>query len=484
MERLTFARIVFVMVAAAGCSDGRRGYFVRQNGEESGDGSRRHPWRSISKLNDIDFEPGDTIHLSGKLSGTLVLDSLDAGSDGKRVVVVGDSTAAIDGGKNPAIELKSVEYVDVMNISLRGAGRKEGNVSSGLSVRSSKHILIRGIDVSGFQKSGISVSRSSNVDIDGVIAHENGFAGISISGDGNKYDCQHITVRRSKSINNPGDPTNLTNHSGNGIIAGYCRHVLIEHCVATENGWDMPRVGNGPVGIWVYEADSAVIQSCISYRNRTSNGGEDGGGFDFDGGVTGSVIQYCLSYENEGAAFGLFQYTGASPWRNNTVRYNVSFNDGLVSTARAGIYVWNGSGSAADFTNGMIYNNTIINERGSGVRYATDSRRSGFVYYNNIFVTGVQVLVGEPADDVFAGNAWWSRAAGLPEGNGRTDPRIEIRSVQMNEPELLAEYLNFVPHSSFTYQGIDLLSAGILPGPHNFNFARAAARQVGACGTP
>ena len=87
-----------------------------------------------------------------------------------------------------------------------------------------------------------------------------------------------------------------------------------------------------PVGIWAYEADSVTIQHCIAYRNKTSKGSEDGGGFDLDGGTTNSTIQYCLTYENEGSGFGIFQYDGASPWKNNTVRFNISVNDGLVSS--------------------------------------------------------------------------------------------------------------------------------------------------------
>ena len=79
----------------------------------------------------------------------------------------------------------------------------------------------------------------------------------------------------------------------------------------------MPRIGNGPVGIWADEASNVTIQYCISHPINTAKGAKDGGGFDFDGGITNSIIQYCLSYENQGAGYGLFQYAGASPWHNN-----------------------------------------------------------------------------------------------------------------------------------------------------------------------
>jgi hypothetical protein len=80
----------------------------------------------------------------------------------------------------------------------------------------------------------------------------------------------------------------------------------------------MPRIDNGPVGIWACEADSVIIQHCISYRNKTARGAVDGGTFDIDGGVTNSITQYCLSYENWGSGYGIYQYWSAGKWDNNT----------------------------------------------------------------------------------------------------------------------------------------------------------------------
>ena len=127
----------------------------------------------------------------------------------------------------------------------------------------------------------------------------------------------------------------------------------------------MPRKGNGPVGIWAFEADSVVIQHCLSYRNKTSAGGADGGGFDLDGGVTHSIVQYCLSYENQGAGYCIFQYLYASPWHDNIFRYNISENDGAVSDAHGGVYIWNSAKIADQFYNGRFYNNTIYNIKGN-----------------------------------------------------------------------------------------------------------------------
>ena len=80
-----------------------------------------------------------------------------------------------------------------------------------------------------------------------------------------------------------------------GTVLFNVARATIEYCKAAENGWDMPRKGNGPVGIWcACNADRVVIQHCISHHNKSP--GLDGGGFDFDGGVTNSVMQYNYSY--------------------------------------------------------------------------------------------------------------------------------------------------------------------------------------------
>jgi hypothetical protein len=174
----------------------------------------------------------------------------------------------------------------------------------------------------------------------------------------------------------------------------------------------MPRQGNGPVGIWVWDADSVIIEHCLSYRNKTSNGGGDGGGFDFDGGVTNSIMQYCLSYENEGSGIGLFEFDHAGPWYNNTIRYNISINDGNTSAAKAGIFIWNAS-TTQNLKNCYIYNNTIYNNKNAAINYSTESNNEGFVFYNNIMVGNKEIVSGNNITGKYLGNCWWSLQNGF-----------------------------------------------------------------------
>ena len=79
----------------------------------------------------------------------------------------------------------------------------------------------------------------------------------------------------------------------------------------------------------------------------------DGGGFDLDGGVTNSVLQYNYSHDNDGAGYLVYSYPDA-PYtcRNNTVRYNISQNDGRKHHFGA-ILV------GGDLRDTNIYNNTL-----------------------------------------------------------------------------------------------------------------------------
>ena len=220
-------------------------------------------------------------------------------------------------------------------------------------------------------------------------------------------------MKDCKAENNPGDPSNLTNHSGNGILTGWSDSVIIDHCTATNNGWDMPRIGNGPVGIWAYESDHVTIQYCISYRNKTAKGAKDGGGFDLDGGVTNSVIQYCLSYENEGAGYGLFQYAGASLWHNDTVRYCISINDAMTTEGSGGVFVWNGADDSVQLADCIIHNNVVYSTYAPAIQFEPMSRNRNFLFCNNIFVGTGQIINGPSSGEFFIGNAWWKANKGI-----------------------------------------------------------------------
>jgi len=246
--------------------------------------------------------------------------------------------------------------------------------------------------------------------------------------------------------NNPGCPAVLNNHSGNGILIGGVTNGTIEYCEAMNNGWDMPREGNGPVGIWAYESDSVTIQYCYSHDNHTSEKGMDGGGFDFDGGITNSVMQNNFSTNNEGAGYGLFQYKGASVWKNNIVRNNISYNDGRKN-GQAGFLMWIENGLTESISDCQIYENTVVNCYGHAVNIY-QGNYPGFNFRNNLFYLtahSLSFVTGNYTGAVFTKNQVWTIDRNIPLAFPEdkevlfADPKIKIPEDETDLPKNVKE---------------------------------------------
>jgi len=391
-----------------------RAWYIDTTGTDAGYGTREKPFKTVYRANVLYLVAGDTLFFRAgqKFEGTLEFRAGLKGASNKPIFITsyGKGHATIDGRDSAGIRLYKQSYVKLEHLTLVGLGRKAGNVKDGLALINCKDIDVQDLDISGFQKSGLLIYSSQNVDAKNVFVHDNGSAGITVEAPYQTRESYNIKILYCRAENNPGDPTNLSNHSGNGIVVGDCRKVLIDHCTATNNGWDMPRIGNGPVGIWAYEADSVIIQHCLSYKNKTSKGGADGGGFDLDGGVTNSVVQYNLSYDNWGSGYCIFQYWGASPWHHNIFRYNISENDGTVSDSQAGLYIWNSSDDEKQFHDCQVYGNIIYNDKVSAICFSEKSESKGFTFKNNVFVAKDSLIKGRDkiGDVKYWGNNWWS----------------------------------------------------------------------------
>ena len=135
------------------------------------------------------------------------------------------------------------------------------------------------------------MSGFSDILISRCTTHDNGDAGIAswagVLETSVGYAHHDITIEWSKAFHNRG-VKNKGNHSGDGIVIGCAERIVIEHCIAYENGELNDYDGGGPVGIWVWESAYATIQHCESYGNRSQT--IDGGGFDEADLVTYTVL--------------------------------------------------------------------------------------------------------------------------------------------------------------------------------------------------
>lgn len=418
-----FLQLFLIGFLLSGCVGGNRNhdnyggetFYVSPDGNDDNPGTTDRPWKTIEKINGLVIKPGTRILFEGGkvFKGTLRLDSLDRGIANNRVIIssYGKTAAVIDGGEAEGVILSDCEEFILKNLKIAGKGRKEGNITDGIYISNSAKFTIDSIEVSGFQHSGIHVRICKDLEVKHVFAHDNGFAGINLTGttiyNKTDFDNENIYIGFCKADNNPGDPTVINNHSGNGILVASARNCTIEYCEASNNGWDMPWTGNGPVGIWIWDCKNVIIQHCISHDNKTNPVAKDGGGFDFDGGVSESVIQYCISYNNQGPGYGLFEFGAGKPWENNIVRYNISYNDGILNPGS--VAIWKGEGAGL-MRNCEIYNNTFYNDTSGGASINVLNNCDGFNFRNNIFVYKNSFLsTGQKLkSEQFQGNCYWS----------------------------------------------------------------------------
>lgn len=410
-------------------------YYVSPLGNDNNSGtSHEEAWKTIDKVNRMDFEPGDRVLFEGgqTFNGGIRLNISDSGTPENQIELgsFGNGRAVIDAQTGTGLSATDCEYVVINNLNFTGAGRNTGNTGNGLTFSYCSNIIVDSVEISGFQHSGLTAKNVGyNYRLTHVYAHDNGYAGIYISGT-DKTSLSDIYIGYCIAEDNPGDPTVINNHSGNGIFGYNVTNMVIEYCKASDNGGDMPWNQNGPGGIWVAEADSVIIQYCISHNNKTRAGAKDGVGFDLDGGTTNSVIQYCLSYNNHGAGFGIYQYSNATNWENNTIRYCISENDGNIS-ANGNVEIWNGTIINSEFKNLEFYNNVIYNENKPAL-YFLNHKNDGFNFRNNIFVSGSGKIYDRINGENFQGNNWYSLA------NNTTQDSLDfIAWAELNNQEIL-----------------------------------------------
>ena len=383
-------------------------YYLSASGNDSNNGhSRIMAWRSVRKINETNFKPGDSVFFEGGITfkGNIKLTSDDSGSGEHPVVFTsyGKAKTCINAGDGEGVLAINASFVKLIRLNFIGSGTTT-NHGSGIhfyaddSLKAPSHIEIIGCEVKGFNTYGIAFGVNNSmscrgyqyVHITGCNASENGQAGIASYGSQHGFQHSNFRVAYCKAFDNRGILSKTENHSGNGIDMGMVDSLIIEHCEAFENGADNRCNAGGPVGIWVWMCKNALIQHCISHNNH-AGGTKDGGGFDIDGGSSNCVMQYNYSYNNEGAGYLLAEYGALFHFTNNIVRFNISVNDGRKNNY-GGIAVW-GASSDYSVTNSTIYNNTICTDDSlliNGTPAAITLMGTNFknvLIANNIFVT-------------------------------------------------------------------------------------------------
>ena len=388
-------------------------------------------WASIAKANSVVFLPGDSLLFEGgkTFNGNILLTAGEA-NDPLNIFAIssyGTGSAIISSVTGNGFYAYNTGGFSVSNLIFDG-NNPVTDTSAGILIFSDlagdlkfSNISLSNLEIKNFGGEGVNVNTKlnltgyQNVTMTNLSVHDVTKNGIIVYGFISQtlvgWQHKNISISNCEVYNVPGSGV-ITRLEGSGIVLEGVDGGIIQNCVAHDNGQKNKHCG-GPVGIWTLESNNITIQHCESYRNH-NGAGCDGGGLDLDGGVTNSILQYNYTHDNDGAGYLLGQYDHARPWNNNTVRYNISENDGLRN--EGGIGLFKGPGTVMDGAN--IYNNTIYISRQAG---NTDAHAVYFtiwntgienaVFYNNIiFSTGGVPLVNIPTGyhGFFAGNIYWS----------------------------------------------------------------------------
>jgi hypothetical protein len=550
--RSTFGLLLLILSACVGTSGAQQAqsstYYISTRGSDSNPGSQARPWRSVAQVNRHHLAAGDTVLFEGGqiFQGPLLLDDRVAADPSRPVVIgsYGNGRAVIHARFGTAILVWNIGGVVLRDLDVRGddAAANRGYGIEVLNERGTARldsIQIENVTASGFHWAGIYVGGVPSVPgapppalgsrygfgdvvISHCSAHDNMYYGIWVSGPwwagkATGYANQNVTISYSMAYDNPGDPSYKENHSGNGILLDDTDGGLIDHCTAWHNGAANGSTQGGPVGIWTDESNRVTLQFCESYNNRTG-GAADGGGFDLDGGVTNSVVQYNYSHGNDGAGYLVWSYGGAvHPLARNVIRYNVSENDGRKHRY-GGIHIGTSGGVVEDIE---VYNNTVFMSAASTSAGPTAPQTSSsppaqprdvwvggsepdqqIKFWNNLLISdgGVPLVEIEPRQDVtIQGNAYWATSgkfvildggatyAGLDQWRAATGQErlrqeatglaVDPRLTAMNSGETMAgkrplsdlAVYRLLPGSPLIDAGIDLAKEfGIEVGQHDY----------------
>jgi hypothetical protein len=409
-------------------------YYVSSVGNDSQDGTvPERAWRTLVRAQRQAFGPGDRLlfRAGDTFDGNLAVQTTGAPSAAAPITIgsYGQGKAILRAGTGTGIAVENCGGIVIRDLIVDGQDRRT-NRGSGVSILNRlpagqclEHIRIENVEASRFGKYGIAVggwpedksqSGFRDVRISGCRASDNVYVGIHVYGIHDYYARTYahhdVAVIDCVAHDNPGDPDYLDNHSGNGILLHDVDGGRIDGCAAFGNGRLCRARGGGPVGIWAWASRKLIIQNCVSVRNRTG-GPYDGGGFDFDGGVSESIMQYNYSAENDGAGYLVFDF-GAAPFPSakNVVRFNISENDGRKN-GYAGIMV-NSFGEAV--TRLHILHNLVF------VGPSEASARAGALFigkskdcrvHNNLFIASGRALahIGTDVSGLFfQGNHYWA----------------------------------------------------------------------------
>ncbi len=348
MKNLIFYTIA-VFFLFQGCTNKDRSgqinqyYINSQTGNDTNNGtSIDSPWKSLKKLEEITFKPGDNILFAKNsvFEGSIPLKS--SGSADNPIVI-----SSYGEGENPSF-----------------TNSDQNDLNGNVFQVSGSYIVI----------DGLSFSKCADAN------DKNGKAVLEAGAIFTKTGADHITVKNCEFIDCPigvnftGQRSLITNN-----LFKDCNRYL-----------DAPNWG--PLGIVIANAYNEIsYNTCSNYVNVGGTYGADGGFIELDDRYFGTKVHDIKIHHNKS-----FDNMGFLEIETNVDGANIDVYYNLSDDYQQFIFYWGADSS-------RIENNTVIRSKPSlngAVNTVFTMRKENFTVRNNIFVVanGVQVFVTAPYD--------------------------------------------------------------------------------------
>jgi hypothetical protein len=394
-------------------------YYIANNGNDTNSGlSPLLPWKTLKKVNSINYKPGSTIKFKsgdvwngqlrpqgiGTFGFPIVIDSFGLGPlpiiDGNGI----QNEATVFLYNSPFWELRNLEITnsEVLPQDRRGVEIDIENIGM------VNHIFLNGLyihDIKGIIGSGLSGKGTGgiyfttlndnvlNTRFDSIMVENCTIENCDNTGIATNSEATSFT---SSGWNYPGTNdfnkrkitnlifrNNVIHHIGkNAIIVRLSEKGVVEHNVCYETA-----IGTTGNTIFTRSSKGVVLQFNEGYNNKatsTTGGSIDGSLYDPDYGSVACIFQYSYSHDN---SEGLGWFCNCRSGSNNTsgkpdigdtgtvFRYNVSQND------QGDIFFFNYPSAGNSIYNNVIYvgpnlSGSFIHENGSNDHT--------YSFYNNI----------------------------------------------------------------------------------------------------
>jgi hypothetical protein len=431
--------LLFVETLEARVVPNNTPYYVDSaNGQDTNDGHNA-PWRTVARvMRQLDgtpqpYQDGDSILFHGgesfnigagldlwgsQLGGHITIDSYLYGGLIPPAILNTTDTVATDA---VGIDIHSAGNVTIRHLTLTGPWTTStpdptkvytgGGIlfeNADTSHSNYSNIVVDSVTVSNYASVGIAIFNDADA------AHQNTYTGISITGANifNNFGSGIIIsdlgmgsiLPTTRDIFNVdveycyvhGDYHDTAYREGYGTYFENVSGADLDDCTYEGNDYTTNNPAGGFGSGVAYQSDKVFMWGNVSVSNTQVTTGHqpvDGGSFDLDAGVWGSVMEGNYSGNNPGEGYLLSGNQTPGPGQQgNIIRFNVSQNDSRINNYGA-ITLSIGNIHGAQIYNNTVYMTSPASGFGPGAAFSV---QDGAVPYNVIVSNNIFFVSGSP----------------------------------------------------------------------------------------